>query len=453
MISALMTIINDEARRIWCYRVTALAVTAIVFCGATLYILRLPDLYDAWAQLYINKQTPVAAAAEGVSLRGDSYGSPYVIQKTLLNDQNLTQVIRAIDPAAKSLNGLQMSAATLRMRNNFHITDQGDGFIEFHYQDRDPKRAASVVRLLLDEFIRSNVTRSRSELDRAADFLDEQISAHEVLMRQSQATLNALREQHPAVATLSLAGGPAFPVADSGPVMVEAPMAAAPPARSAADERVATLEAKLAALRADFTEQHPDVVATSRQLSEAKAARALEPPVAAGPARRYVQRMGPRAAPMVSPKVAAEWADAQRSDEALRNKHEQLLARREAARMSQAVYGPDGSGKFQVTRIPTVPLLPIGPNRTLFIQLAGIAALGCGLGAAYLRGAIRGVVVSPREVELACQLPVVGAVSWEPAWVTTPRAQSAIPVRGPKWLQRLRSPAWLELVMRRGSFW
>jgi hypothetical protein len=151
--------------------------------------------------------------------------------------------------------------------------------------------------------------------------------------------------------------------------------------------------------------------------------------------------------------VAAEWADAQRGDEALRNKHEQLLARREAARMSQAVYGPDGSGKFQVTRAPAPPLVPVGPNRTLFVQLAALGAISCGLGAAYLRGAIQGVVVSPHEVELVCQLPVVGAISWEPAWVTGQQSKQPTLLRLPGPLRALRSPDWLEMIMRRGSFW
>jgi hypothetical protein len=140
------------------------------------------------------------------------------------------------------------------------------------------------------------------------------------------------------------------------------------------------------------------------------------------PAQSYVTRVRRRAAaPPISPAVAAEWADVQRSDEVLRINYQQLIARREAARMSQAVYGSDGSGKFQVTRTPIVPSVPIGPKRGLYLALAAVAAIGGGLGAAYLRGATKGILVSPRELELACQLPVVGTVSWEPAWATSAR--------------------------------
>jgi hypothetical protein len=92
--------------------------------------------------------------------------------------------------------------------------------------------------------------------------------------------------------------------------------------------------------------------------------------------------------------------------------------------MSQAIYGVDGGGMYQVTRQPVLPLLPIGPTPQLFLALAAVAAIGGGIAAAYLRGAIQGIFVSPRELEEVFELPVVGTVSWEPAWVTTERERT-----------------------------
>ena len=130
---------------------------------------------------------------------------------------------------------------------------------------------------------------------------------------------------------------------------------------------------------------------------------------------------------VVAPEVGSEWADLQRNDEVLNINFQQLVARREAVRMSLAASGADGANRFQVLRPPVVPVLPIGPNRSLYLILAAAFAVLAGLAAAYLRGAMSGVFVSPRELEEAFQLPVIGTVSWEPAWDTGETKRSERP--------------------------
>jgi len=107
-----------------------------------------------------------------------------------------------------------------------------------------------------------------------------------------------------------------------------------------------------------------------------------------------------------------------RNDDMLRNSLQELLSRREAAQMSMAVYGANNNAKFRVTNRPTIPAFPAGPNRQLLLTLAFLGAIAGGIGAAYLRGAITGVFVAPRELEEAFQLPVIGTISWEKTWHT-----------------------------------
>jgi hypothetical protein len=125
------------------------------------------------------------------------------------------------------------------------------------------------------------------------------------------------------------------------------------------------------------------------------------------------------------PQVAAQEADLKRNDDMLRNSYQELLSRREAAKMSLAVYGANNAGKFQVTNQPTIPAAPSGPNRMLFLALALAAAIAGGVGAAFLRGAITGVFVAPRELEEAFQLPVIGTISWEQTWHTGEAVQGS----------------------------
>ena len=76
--------------------------SALTLCIAAVAIHYLPNTYDAWGQIYVAPQTPLASAAEGVSLGGNGYGNPNVVLTTLLNDDNLEKIVKRIDPAAAS---------------------------------------------------------------------------------------------------------------------------------------------------------------------------------------------------------------------------------------------------------------------------------------------------------------------------------------------------------------
>lgn len=430
MIGAILTLIQDEARRIWVHRWLGLAVAGFIFVAGSAYVMTMPRSYDAWGQVYVDKQTSVTEAARGVSLEGS--GSASVVEKTLLNDQNLERMVHDTDPTAAQMGRAEMAKAVMRLRERIKITSDGEGFFEFHFKDTDPVRAADMVKRLVDQFIGSNVNRSRVELVKAGSFLDEQISAYKTLLADSQGRLDALRRGNAGLTVASsLAPASAAPEESSTEEVV---VAAPSPARraqaaksAAAAERVATLQAKLEQLRGEYTDEYPDVVTTRRQLADAMASQDLADGVAPTrdtPTRRIIHRVKPR--PVVSPAAAAAWADAMRNAEMLRTNYQQLIARREATRMSLAVLGSDSSGKFQVTRAPTIPIVPEGPRRLIFLAGVLIAAIVGGLGAAYLRGALRGIMVSPRELEMACQLPVIGTVSWEPAWSTHRRRDRGI---------------------------
>ncbi|MDR6532250.1 uncharacterized protein involved in exopolysaccharide biosynthesis [Caulobacter rhizosphaerae] len=431
MLDPLFTLIRNESRRIWCYRWLAAATTVALWGGAAAYVLHLPNEYDAWGQIYVNGQTPLAATAEGMSIVGEGYGSPYVVQKTLLNDVNLEKVVRRMDPAAASMNRAALEVEMTRLRKKISLArDPGEDFVELHVKDKDPVRARDVVRLLLNQFVARNVDRAQADLGRAGQFLDEQVDSYAAMVAASQVKIAEFRRSHPTVSATTIDTG----FQDSRPAPAPVAQAAPAPRSFAAARRVSELESQLTSLRATYTEQYPDVIATRRQLAEALRARDLEEREAVTTARRSPALVGGyaprRIMPVpIPPQVASEWTNLQKNDEVLRNAYQQLLNKRVATRMSQAVYGADGVGKYQVTREPTVPTAPIGPHRVLYLALAGVLAIGGGLAAGWLRAATRSIFVSTQELEQAVQLPVIGTLSWEPAWNARPTRLARAPRR------------------------
>lgn len=446
MAGNMFNILFDELLRIWQYRWLVIGITALLFCSAAAYIMRMPNIYDASAQVYVNKETPVSTAAHGVSLVGDNFGSAYVVQKTLLNDEYLKAILLRTDPRTASMNQVTLLRAISALRARIRIDpDQGDGFVQIHFQDANPVHARDVVQLLLDQFITANISRSRIDLGRASQFLDEQIAAYGEKSRAADAELMTFSRQHPDIARSNLAeqvGDAVDEVASARAAYSAALSTKATGGQnggpSPGDAEVAALRARIAALRTQYTEQYPDVVAAQRQLNAllmapsgntpaapvlenqsggSAAAREARGALLAAQARLRRAQQGPPPSPL-----DAQWADLKKKSAILRGNYEEMMARREAARLSQAVYADKNSGKYQITAPPTVPPVPSGPNRRLYLLLAGLLSLGTGIGMAYLRGAMNGILVAPRELEEIFGLPVIGTVSLEKAWQTDRRA-------------------------------
>jgi polysaccharide chain length determinant protein (PEP-CTERM system associated) len=436
MVGTVLSLLYDEMVRIWCYRWTAIITAVVLFVAGAAYIVRMPDNYDAWAQIYVPRQTSLSAAAANVSL-GAEYGGTYVVQKTLLNDQNLGKVAEQLNPTLSRLSPAARQAAILSLRNKIEVVpDGGDGFTEFHYTTTSPVKAYRVVQLLLAQFVSSTQDRAQRDFSQADVFLDSQIAIYQRKLNESQQKITAFHARYgdsAALATDTSEEADAANDVENARAIYSAALAR-DGGGSPAQGQIAALEDRIAALRLQYTDQYPDVIAARQQLAQLQQ-RAAAPARSGGNSAVAAARGQLAAAqarlrrarfrPTLPPQIAAQEADLKRTDDMLRNAYQELLARREAAQMSLAVYGANNSAKFQVTNQPTIPATPSGPNRLLLLGLAVLAAIAGGIGAAYLRGAITGVFVAPRELEEAFQLPVIGTISWEQTWHTGEVVQSS----------------------------
>jgi polysaccharide chain length determinant protein (PEP-CTERM system associated) len=436
MVGTVLSLLYDEMVRIWCYRWTAIITAVVLFLAGAVFVMRMPDNYDAWAQIYVPRQTAISAAAANVSL-GAEYGSTYVVQKTLLNDQNLGKVAEQLNPALARLEPSAREKAIRSLRGKIQIVpDSGDGFTEFHYTASNPVGAYRVVQLLLTQFVSSTQDRAQRDFGQADTFLDAQLAVYQRKLNESQQKLAAFHQRYgsptPVVGETDEEANATSDVENARALYTAA--LARDGGGSPAQAQIAALEDRIAALRLQYTDQYPDVIAARQQLAQLQqraaqasksgdnsAVAAARGQLAAAQARLRRARQHPG----LAPQIAAQEADLRRADDTLRNAYQELLSRREAAKMSMAVYGANNSAKFQVTNQPTVPTFPSGPNRPLFLSLAVLVALAGGIGAAYLRGAITGVFVAPRELEEAFQLPVIGTISWEQTWHTGEAVQTS----------------------------
>ena len=110
------------------------------------------------------------------------------------------------------------------------------------------------------------------------------------------------------------------------------------------------------------------------------------------------------------PEIEAQLVALNRDYDVTRQNYEELLARREAAHISQQAEQSADDIRFKVIEPPRVPSDPAGPNRPLL--MSGVMAAGAGLGIAlaFLIAQIRPTFDSRRSLTNVTSLPVLGSV-------------------------------------------
>ena len=212
------------------------------------------------------------------------------------------------------------------------------------------------------------------------------------------------------------------------------------------DERIAQLSQSLDGLMLRYTDAHPDVKEALRRIADLKklkedektafakgdesgnsafsdsplyqelkvAESKLANEVASLTVRAtdYQQRVNELEAKVHTiPEIEAELTALDRDYGITKKKFEDLLNRRETARLAQEADETTDKIQFKVIDPPRVPIEPAGPKRLIFITAVLILGFGSGIGISFLFSQMTPIVTSARQLSNATGYPVFGIVS------------------------------------------
>ncbi len=221
------------------------------------------------------------------------------------------------------------------------------------------------------------------------------------------------------------------------------------------DKDIADARQRLTQLRFKFTPQHPDVVEAERYLEDltqqrkeigpgrrsgsgAVAQRVANPLYdqirlklidAESSVQTLDRRLNSQRADLArleelartSPEIEAQAMGLDRDYGVIKKNYEELLARRESAKLSQDVDAKADKVQFRVIDPPYVPNEPNFPNRPLFLTAVLLAGLGAGVAIGFAHARIADAFSSAQQLMDTFRVNVIGSVSWVGA--TTPRRQ------------------------------
>ena len=218
------------------------------------------------------------------------------------------------------------------------------------------------------------------------------------------------------------------------------------------DARLYEQKRNLDTLLQRYTDEHPDVVNTRRLIAELEAQKRREidelrrkakaapggPAVEANPAVLELNRIYSAAEVQVAslrarvveyesranrvqeqlkvaPQLEAELAQLNRDYQINQKNYADLVSRRESAMMSGQLENTSSVAEFRVIDPPRVSPKPVAPNRVLLMPMTLLAALGAGLGMAFLMSQIRPVFFDGAALRQLTQLPLLGVVDLIPS--------------------------------------
>jgi len=453
-------------------------VIILPFCLAmvvgTVLAIKLPKLYEASTLILVQRQRVPEKLVQPVVTSDIEYRISTISQQ-ILSRSNLEKVIERfrLFPDGKSKDiFMEDKIADLRKRINVEVSrsrrDRDADAFTISYQDQNPQMAMRVANGLASFFIDENLKVRETQAVGTTDFLDAELESTRKRLEELEQELKDYRhrnmgelpeqldtnlrildrlnaqlsekEQSLRSARVSLAA------VESESVARQSAMAAAAGAGAREGDEALTLDQlkeRLAALRAMYTDQHPDVVRLRTRIEKLEAdpvARTGSTKRTAGASPAQVVRAESVRQKMLlegaihsletdigrisreinqyqarveaTPKREQELLSLKRDYENIKTSYNSLLNRKLEADISVNMEKKQKGEQFQIIDSARLPERPVSPDLRKLFLIVLVAGLMLGGGAAFLLEILDSSLRRPGDFEDHLGLPVLAAVPW-----------------------------------------
>ena len=452
------------------YRWYAVIISWVVAIIGWAVVYKLPNDYQASARVYVDTQSILKPLLAGMTSMPNLDQQVVFMRRTLISRPNVERVMRMVDLDVKATNAKDHEKLVDELIEKIRILGtERDDIYTITYNNPNPKLGKDVVQSLLTIFVEGSFGGKKQDSEKAVQFIEDQIKSYEQKLSTAETALKDFKIRN--MGLLPKQGGDysgkltdmsdqlnqarlELREAEQARNAIKRQMAGDEPrpGAPAGDEgevdpelvsRITALNKQLDSLRLQYTEQHPDIVAGKRLLSQLEKQRsdqakkprrnssdpganfspmlqqmtvalsAAEARVASLRARvdEYSSRMDrTRNASVTAPEVEAQMAQLNRDYQVNQSNYQKLLERRETAKLSGDLSSATDMLTFRVIDPPTVPLTPAGPNRPRLFSLVFAGALIAGLAVALLLSQIRPTFLSQSSLRDVTGIPILGSI-------------------------------------------
>ncbi|MEQ8264489.1 XrtA system polysaccharide chain length determinant [Pseudohaliea sp.] len=459
---------------VWRHRWAALLFAWVIALAGWAYVWQMPESYKATARLYVDSNSVLRPLMRGLAITPNIDQRIAMMSRTLLSRPNLEKLARMTDLDLAVTTDTQKEALISRLEDSISLSGtRGNSsmyFISVTHRERETARR--IAQSLITVFIEMSLDDKREDSSGAQSFLDKQIAESERRLVEAENRLARFKQEN--VDVLPGESGDYYARLQSTRSQLEAARlelleqknrrdelqrqidgeepvfissSSSAPTGLPIDSRIQALQGQLDNLLARYTDKHPEVQQLSGLIDELRTERAeqlqamgpgaastfsgvanspvyqgmrtmlaeadasvAELSVRVGEYERRVEELAEKVNSI--PEVEAQLKQLSRDYGVLSQQHEEMLQRRESARISSDVENNAGDVSFRVVDPPFVPSKPSEPNKLLLNAGVLVIAVGAGIALALGLSFIHPIINDARMLAMATGLPLLGSVTW-----------------------------------------
>lgn len=289
-------------RGMWRFRWAALVVAWLIALAGWYSVYKMPDHYQATAQVYVDTDSVLRPLLRGISTENDVMSKVELMTRALMSRPNLLEVAQKTDLDLRAGTEQELEDLLTSMRSKLTILASGNNVYSISFRDTEPQMTRDVVQVLLGTFVGDTLKEGREKSTEAVVFIEKQIAEYEERLTEAEERLADFKKRHVGLmpgetgtyyqrletalqAQAQLESQIAIAARTRRELMSQlegeeptfglfnTPTAPSGPTGSSYDGRIQQLEDSLSQLRMTFTDKHPDVLGVIEQIDELKARR------------------------------------------------------------------------------------------------------------------------------------------------------------------------------------
>ncbi len=471
--------IIDYLKGIWLKRRYIIIATWLICPIGWYFVAAMPNVYKSEARVYVDTQSLLRPLLKGLTVETNPDTQIRLMVKTLLSRPNLERISRMTDLDVQANTPAQYEAIIKNLKDNIKISSaRRENIYTLSIENKDPEMAKNIVRSALTVFIENTLGETRSDSDSAQKFLNTQIKDYENRLSNAEARLTSFKQKYSGILldqyggyynklntnrellkTIELDILESKTRLDSAKKQLSQSIASdnngdnkiksASSIQTTYDGRINELEVQLDSLKLRYTDKHPDVIETSRNLDHLSQLRSAEiekylaqnnegtgslQRLSANPVIQEVQIQVNQLENLIAslnvradnyrqriielenrvhtlPEIEAELTALNRGYDITKEKYEELLSRKETAQLAQQADETTDKIQFRVIDPPRKATKPSGPKRFLLFGVVTLLGVGVGIGLSLLMSQLNPVATSTAQLSKITGVPVFGVIS------------------------------------------
>ena len=450
-------------RRRLCAVLFAVISLSIVGVGLTW-----PKTYESSTTLIRDKSQVVRPLLEGTAVATSGVQQSDIAKEVIYSNKILDNVIERAGLNLKA-DGVPMDDRELQvlkseLRKKIQIDRGGGEILKISYTSRRPEEAFFVVSIVSELFIEETAQNKRADSDEAYRFIDSQVNEYKQKLDDITRRINAFKAKNVEIPVETMRGvttriselkdqirRTSLELKEAGiqkeslmeQLETESLKSTAEEVVNAQQQRLAEMRAQLSTLRLSYTETYPDIVQLKEQIEALQRSIAEDQSTTAGAAakaapvrtelyarlKQQIADQELRIKTLEARKldqerrldqeisrssqvnqIVARLEELSRDRDVNKQLYDQLLRRRENARVSLSLELEKAGALFKVQEPPIIPLVPKGLRYLHFMIASLVLGIGIPIGAI-----IAWLVTDTRirhedSLELDADIPVFGSI-------------------------------------------